>query len=428
MGGFSVVGGSRLAAALELAAGDSPAGSERKRLYAYVSSWTSGANGGGGDGGVHVFNVDAERGMLTWVQSVAPELNAGYICITRDGRHLYATDERKDLGGKAGAGGGVVSFAVDRQTGRLERLNGEPSMGAYPAYISVDATGSCVAVANHGSYDTVARVVRNDDEVTLEDIYDDASVAVFGVDESGRLQRLSDVATLERGPAIGWDKESGIAAVFQASPHAHSVNFDPSGQYALVCDKGKDRIYVYRVVRGGTGPKFMRASVFATPPGTAPRHSAFHPMLPFVYIINELEPSLSVYGFDGANGRLTAIQTVATVAAAETRTGQDRSMPADVHVHPNGRFVYGSTRGNNTIACYRVDARDGRLSTVEIGTSGGKTPRGFNLEPSGRFLFAGNQDSNQVTVFAVDPESGRLVATGGKTEVPRPVCIRFAWV
>ncbi len=208
------------------------------KTFAYVSSWTAGPNGTGGGGGIHVFALNERGDSLQHLSSVEPELNAGYICISPDGRFLYATDERKDFGGKAGAGGGVVSFAIDTQDGSLKRINSQASMGAYPAYICIDGTGSRVIAANHGSYDTISRLERSQDGLRIENLYDDATVSMFSALPSGALDAACDVVNLERGHALNWENEKGLDSVFQASPHAHSVNFDPSNRFVIVCDKG----------------------------------------------------------------------------------------------------------------------------------------------------------------------------------------------
>lgn len=404
-------------------AGSISAQARKQRAFAYVSSWTSGPNGAGEGGGIHIYAANLADGSLSHLSSVESGLNAGYICISPDGQFLYATDERKDYGGRRGSGGGVLSFAIDPQTGLLTRLDLRPSMGTFPAYICIDKTGSRVVTANHGSYDAIAQVRRDGGVVHLENSYDDATVSMFSVTPAGLLNPACAVAMLERGPALGWEKETGLDAVFQASPHAHSVNFDQSNRFVLACDKGSDHIYVFGVGGDRCGLKLVKA--FATPPGSAPRHSAFHPRLPYVFVVNELKPSLTSFAFDATTGDLKAIQTVSTVANDAIDRGGKRSMPADIRIHPNGRFVYASTRGNNTIAIFRIDETTGRMTPVGEVSTLGETPRAFNFDPSGRFIFAGNQDSNTVVSFAVDPEGGRMTATGAKVEVPRPVCIKF---
>jgi 6-phosphogluconolactonase len=394
-----------------------------KHLYAFVSSWTSGPNGGGDGGGIHVFSFDEENGSLHLLSSIAPELNAGYICLSPDGKRLYSTDERKDAGGQPGAGGAVVAFQLDSTTAALRRLNTVPSMGAFPAFISIAPDGACVAVANHGSYDATTRIVQETGRFQVQRLYDDATVSLFPVGRDQLLQ-ASDVAVFAQQHAKGWKHETGLDAIFQASPHAHSVNFDPTGRRLLACDKGADRIYVYGVEEGG--PRLKQLSVFDAPPGTAPRHSAFHPNQPYIFVINELMPTLSSYCIT-PSGALEFIQTVPTVSGDAVPSGR-RNMPSDVHVHPSGRFVYGSTRGDNSIASFSIDLETGRLIPLEIVSTLGSTPRGFNLSPDGRYLLVGNQDSNEVRSFRVDSDTGRLQATGAKADIPRPVCIKFAYL
>jgi 6-phosphogluconolactonase len=142
-----------------------------------------------------------------------------------------------------------------------------------------------------------------------------------------------------------------------------------------------------------------------------------------VYVVNERESSLSVYRYDAATADITFIETVPTVPQ-----GTARNSPADVHVHPNGRFVYSSNRGHNSLAIFRIDEGTGRLTLVEITPTQGNTPRAFNFDPTGRFIFAANQGSSNIVTFTVDPETGKLMPTGAKVEVPRPVCVKFATI
>jgi 6-phosphogluconolactonase len=394
------------------------------KLYAYASSWTramsqafgfSGLDNGNTGGGIHVFAVDMTDGSLTRLSGVAPELNSGYICVSPNRRFLYATDERKDYGGKAGAGGGVNTFSIDPADGSLTHVNSYPSMGAFPAYICIDATGSRVVTANHGSYDSVIKTIQRGAQVELETVYDDGVIAMFPVAQSGALEPASDVSVLETG--------HGPGGFLQGSCHPHSVNFDPGNRYLLACDKGADRIYVYRFdhVSHTLGTR----QIFSAAPGTAPRHSAFHPRLPYVFIINELEASLTSFLFDAKTGEIRSIDTVATIPSGLQSRGL-KNMPADIRIHPNGKFVYGSTRGNNSIAVFKLDEATGKLTTVDIVPSGGLTPRAFNFEPSGKYLFAANQESNNIVTFAVDAATGEITQTGAKVEIERPVCLKFA--
>src|SRR5262249_32779690 len=151
---------------------------------------------------------------------------------------------------------------------------------------------------------------------------------------------------------------------------------------------------------------------------------SFHPRLPYVFVVNERQSSLSCYRYDANTGDIALVQTIPTIPA--DHTGQNS--PADVHVHPNGRFVYSSNRGHNSLAIFRIDESSGRMTLVEIVSTQGATPRGFNFDPSGRYIFAANQGTGNIVTFAVDADRGTLTPTGAKVDVPRPVCVQFATI
>ncbi len=386
-----------------------------KRLFAYVASWTSGPGiGAGNGGGVSVFSVNTETGVLTPVMRTGQDfdkMNAGYLAVNPNGRFLYATNEVESYDNEYG-GGSVMTFAINQNDGSIALAGTQPSMGVWPAYISIDKTGSRLAVANHGNYDPSIRVVKKNGVPEIEKVWDDGTVALLPIKADGIAERPSDVAILERTTSV--DK------VTQRSAHAHSVNWDPSQRMVVVCDKGCDRVYTYRVANGSH--MLAPGTVLKTEPGIAPRHSSFHPRLPYVFVINERQSSLSSYRYEAATADITLVQTIPTIPPDYTMN----NAPADVHVHPNGKFVYGSNRGHNSIAIFRIEEATGRLTLVDIVSTQGATPRGFNFEPGGRFLFAGNQGSGNVVTFAVDAETGKMTPTGSKADVPRPVCIQFA--
>lgn len=386
-----------------------------RAVYAYVSSWTKGPGGAGGGGGISVFTANMNDGSLTLVSKTGPEfdsLNGGNICVSPDGRFLYATNERNNLDGKLGAGGGVLAFAINGNDGSLTHLNTQLSMGVDPCFIVIDSTGSRVLVANHGRGNPVVRVVKSNGVPEIEDLYDDGSVSMFAVKPDGSLEPACDVAVFER--------THGLDPIAQSNAHAHSVNFDPSNRFAIACDVGADHIYVYRIDPGSRTLADGRA--FPTPPGKAPRHSAVHPRLPYFFITNERESSLSSYHFDSKTGEVRPIQTVATVP---TGYSGPHNAPADIRLHPNGKFVYGSNRGHDSIAIFKIDEVTGQMIPVDIVQTLGMNPREFNFEPSGKYLFVGNLDSNQIVAFTVDPDSGKLTPTGAKAEVPKPACVHF---
>jgi len=408
---FTLVGAGLVAGAA------APLAQSGKRLFAYVASWTSGPGiGVGNGGGISVFSVDTATGALAQVMRTGPEfdkMNTGYLAVNPNGRFLYATNEVESYDSEYG-GGAVLTFAINQMDGTIAHAGTQPSMGVWPAYISIDKAGSRVTVANHGNYDPSVRVVKKNGVPEVEKVWDDGTVALLPVKPDGTLERASDVAILERTQSV--DK------VTQRSAHAHSVNWDPSQRMVVACDKGCDRVYTYLVANGSH--KLADGKVVKTEPGIAPRHSSFHPRLPYVFIVNERQSSLSSYQYDAQTGDIRLVQTIPTIPADYTMNNS----PADVHVHPNGKFVYSSNRGHNSIAIFRIDEASGRMTLVDIVSTQGATPRGFNFEPGGRFLFAGNQGTGNVVTFTVDGESGKLTPTGAKADVPRPVCIQFAMI
>ena len=209
----------------------------------------------------------------------------------------------------------------------------------------------------------------------------------------------------------------------QREPHAHSINLDPENQYAFVADLGLDQILVYRFesIDGELKPNenFPYAKV---KPGSGPRHFGFHPNGQFAYVINELNSTITAFRYESQRGGLEEIQTISTLPS----DFEGNSYTAEVVVHPDGKTVYGSNRGHDSIAVFRCDPETGRLELVQIEPTQGKTPRNFAIDPTGTYLLAENQGSDTVVVFRIDPESGKLSATGHKLDVPSPVCIQFA--
>ena len=382
------------------------------KLYAFVSSWTKGPFGQGGGGGITVFTVNRADGSLTQVAKTSAEfdgVSGGNLCISPDGRFLYCTNEMPNLGGKAGAGGGVLSFAINRGNGSLTHLNTLPSMGVNPCFVIIDKTGQRVLVANHGDFVKAVRVVKRNGVPVIENLTDDGTVAMFAVKPDGSLEPACDVAVFDRRPP---DQPGAGAA-------AHSVNFDNTGKWVIACDVGADHIYVFPfdpVARTLTNGKS-----FATPTGRAPRHSAVHPRLPYFFITNERESILSSFHFDARTGEVAPVHTAPTIPA----DFKERNSLADIRLHPNGNFVYASNRGHDSLAIFRIEQDSGKMILVDIASTQGGNPREFDFEPSGKFLYVGNQTTNQMVTFAVDGATGKITSTGARAEISKPSCVKF---
>jgi 6-phosphogluconolactonase len=287
--------------------------------------------------------------------------------------------------------GGVAAFAVEKD-GALRLLNQEATGGGGTCHVNTDKDGKTVLCANYGG----------------------GSVASFPVDKDGKLL-----------PRAAFAQHTGgsVNPGRQKEPHAHSINPSPDGRFAVAADLGTDKIYVYKLDKGkGTITPHDPPFVQAPNPGAGPRHTAFHPNGRILYAINELDNTITAYRWDGRRGALAAGQTISTLP--EGFTG--KSSTAEVVVHPNGRFVYGSNRGHDSLAVFAIDKRTGALTLLGHTPTEGKNPRNFAIAPSGKWLIAANQDTGNLAVYAVEEDGARLRFTGQSVFVPKAVCVRFA--
>ncbi len=349
----------------------------------YIGTYTRGESRG-----IYRAVLCATDGILSEPELAAETANPSFLAIHPNRRFLYAVGEAGTFEGRPE--GGVVAFAIDAQTGMLTRLNAQSSGGRGPCHLVVDGAGRNVLVANYGG----------------------GSVAVLRIGPDGRLRPAS---------ALMQHEGRSVHPRRQTAPYAHSVNLDAANRFAFVADLGLDQVLVYRFrSEAGTlerhNPPFARVA-----PGAGPRHFAFHPSGRFAYVINELDCTITAFAYDAEQGRLHTLHSVPTLP--DDFDGENTT--AEIVVHPSGRFVYGSNRGHDSIAGFRVDEETGRLAPIGHTPTGGQTPRNFALDPPGRFLLAQNQASDSVVVFRIDPETGDLAPTGSRMTVPSPVCIRM---
>ena len=334
-----------------------------------------------------IFLVRMDRtGALRKTGAVRAGPNPSYLALHPTGRMLYAVNEIESYQGKPS--GAVSAFSVAERTGELTPLGPQQaSEGGAPCYVSVDASGRAVLVAN----------------------YVGGNIAVLPVNAGGLGTATSVVKHSGRGP----NTERQEAA------HAHCIIPDPSNRYALAADLGIDKVLVYRLDAEKGTLTHVESGDARLAAGAGPRHLAFHPKLPIVYVANELDSTVTSLRFDAANGTLTVIETRSCLPTDWKGT----SFTADIHLTRDGRNLYVSNRGHNSIAMFAVDAK-GAIELKQTISTEGDWPRNFALEPSERFLLVANQRSNDIVVLARDA-NGRLNATGKRLELPSPVCIRF---
>lgn len=350
----------------------------------YVGTYTE----AGQTEGIYLVRMNQRSGELRRVASVDAGPNPSFLAIHPNGRALYAVNEVETRNGKSG--GAVSSFAIASGTGALTRRNEQPSEGGAPCYVSLDRSGRVALVAN----------------------YVGGSVAVLPVQADGSLAPVTHVVQ-----HVG----TGPNAERQAAAHAHCIVADPSNRFALVADLGVDRVFVYSLSLDGQSLHHMEGGDAAMRSGAGPRHIAFHPTLPLVFVANELDSTVATLRFDAERGALSLLNTQSTLPAGWTGT----NYPADIHVAPSGRTLYVSNRGHNSLAVFSIVEATSALTLEQVISTDGDWPRNFSLDPSGRWLLVANQRSDSVVVFARDQESGRLTATNQRIALPRPVCVRF---
>jgi 6-phosphogluconolactonase len=361
-----------------------PAVSARQpaRLAVYVGTYTDGASKG-----IYRFTIDGESGRATDPVLVAETRNPSFLALHPTGRFLYAVNE---VGGSVDSPHGeVTAFSIDPRTGALTRLNAQSSRGAAPCHLVVDRRGRNVLVANYGG----------------------GTVAVLPIAEDGRLGPASSVRQ---------HTGSGPNARRQQAPHAHGIHLDPAERFAFSPDLGADRVFVHRydAAAGSLEPH----GAGTVEPGSGPRHATLSADGRVLYAINELTSTITVFDVDAAKGTLAAVQAVSTLPAGFT----GESWTAEIAISPDGRHVYGSNRGHDSVAVFAVEQGSGRLTARGHVPAGGKTPRHFAIDPTGRWMLVAHQGDDAIAVFRLDARTGLPSPTGVKVRVGRPVCLMFA--
>jgi 6-phosphogluconolactonase len=332
---------------------------------------------------IHAFTLDAEAGRLVPLRRTTDVEHPFFLAVSPDGRFLYSIHSGRFGGERHDE---VAAFRILGRTGELELLNRVSARGTAACYLDVNPAGNTVIVANYSS----------------------GSVAAFPVQDNGSLSEAASFIQHE-GSSVNPDRQKG--------PHAHCFVTSPDGQFALSADLGLDKVLVYRLGVGAkltaNDPPFAR-----TPAGAGPRHLTIHPNGRSVYVINELANSVTVFDYSATSGALTERQTISTLPG----DFQGTSYCADVRVTPNGRFLYGTNRGHDSIAVYSI-GDGGVLTRVEIVPSLGKGPQNLRISPDGALLLCANMPGNNVALFRINEATGRLTSVGAPIEITSPSCI-----
>jgi 6-phosphogluconolactonase len=337
-----------------------------------------------GSKGIYAFDFDASAGKLTPKGLAAETESPSWVAIHPSGKFAYAANE-------ASKQSTVTSFSVDAKSAKLTKLNQMSAFGEDPCYLSFDKTGKYLFSANYTS----------------------GNVVVYPILADGRLG--TPTANVKDAGALGPNKER------QEAPHAHWVQVSPDNHYVFVSDLGLDAILSYRfdATKGTLTPNDPPAAKLA--PGAGPRHMAFSPNGKFVYVVSELKNTVTAFSYDASKGTLFEFQILSTLPDDFVGRNDD----AEIYVHPNGKWLFASNRGRDTIAVFVISPSDGTLKHTGEYPTGGKEPRHFAIDPTGKFLLAENQNSNSIAVFRIDPTSGALNQISLAENVPAPVCLTF---
>lgn len=350
----------------------------------YVGTYTRGSD----SQGIYRFRLNAATGEMTNLQVAGQGVNPSFLAVHPARTALYAVSEIDQVDGRPT--GGVAAYRIQPGTGDLQALNVQPSGGGGPCYVTTDSGGNFVLVANYGG----------------------GSVASLPIAADGSLQEPSSVIQ-HTGNSVNPRR--------QEAPHAHAIVLSLDGQRAYAPDLGLDKLLIYRVDPRSGALTANDPPHAAVAPGAGPRHFDFHPSGRFAYVINEINSTVTAFRCDPATGALTELQTVSSLPPGD----YPGNSTADIHVHPGGRFLYGSNRGHNSIVVFAIDESTGKLTYVQHQSTLGEVPRNFGIDPTGRILLAENQQSGTIYSFRIDAATGRLTPTGSHLEVPRPVCVKF---
>lgn len=349
-------------------------------FYLFVGTYTN-----KGSKGIYVYRFNAATGTATLVSNTDSAANPSYLAIAPNKKYVYAVNEVE-----SDSGGNVSAYTFDKTNGKLSLINQQPTGGNNPCYVSVSKDNNWVMVGN----------------------YSGGSAAAFAANADGSLQPYSQLLQ---------DSGSSKNTSRQEKAHVHSAVFSPSQDYLFTPDLGTDKVMIYAFNPESREPLKPAAQPYVSvTPGNGPRHVTFHPNNRFAYLMQEMSGSVGVYKYN--NGRLSLLQNIATHPAGYK--GDIGS--ADIHISPDGKFLYASNRGDeNTITIFSIHPQTGLLRLRGYQPVMGKTPRNFMIDPTGNYLLVANQNSDNIVIFKRNKQTGLLKATGKQIEVSMPVCLQM---
>lgn len=337
------------------------------------------------EAGLYSCQFDSVTGKLSIIDQVSGLLNPTFLDMDQERLKLYTLAEERDSSNQRV--GAAVAYQIDASTGKLVFLNKARTVDSSTCHITLDQSRRYLIVSS----------------------YQGGVIGLSSIMQDGQIGPIIE-AHMRKGSSIH---------SAQTQSRLHSATLDQTNHFAIVADLGADKIIVYKF--NASEGKLISHSEVNVNPGAGPRHFVFHPSISFGYVINELDSTIIVFSFDALKGILTPLQTVSTLP-----TGfEGENACADIHISPDGSFLYGSNRGHDSIVVYAIDSVEGNLSYVEHVSTMGRHPRNFAISPDGRFLLVANRDTNHIVTFAREAKTGKLQPTGFELEIAKPVCIMF---
>ncbi|MGI8581235.1 MAG: lactonase family protein [Chitinophagaceae bacterium] len=351
-----------------------------QKYFLFIGTYT-----GSGSKGIYVYTFDAATGKAQWLSNTEGVINPSYLAIAPRGSLLYACTETRTADA-----GGISAFRFDHKKGKLTFINKQSSGGDNPAYVSVNNTGKWVIAGN----------------------YSGGSLSAFPVNGDGSLQPFAQLIE-HSGKSVNKER--------QEKPHVHATVFSPEGDQLFVPDLGVDKVMIYKFNATAQKPLVPASPAFvSTNPGSGPRHFIFHPNKKWAYLIEEMAGSVAAYSY--IKGKLNVVQQI----AIHPDTVKENFGSADIHISPDGRFLYASNRGSeNNLAIFSINRITGKLLLAGYQSTMGTTPRNFTIDPSGNYLLVANQKTGNIVIFKRDIKTGLLTYTGDQINIPEPVCLKM---
>lgn len=336
--------------------------------------------------GIYTYMFNTKSGKLKKTGVSAFQENPSYLAINKQNQMLYTVNEIR--GDSITKSGSLTAFKVDTNNWSLSKVNSVLSLGSHPCHISFDKAKNYLLAAN----------------------YTGGNVSMFKLLQDGSIANIN-ASQMHEGTGPHPNQEA---------PHPHQILPYHESKFIYATDLGADKIIQYTI--DTAEEELVKINEFSTLAGTGPRHMDFHATKPWLYVLGELNGSVNCFKVEENTGNLLQFQTV----SSHDRRKDVEPKSADIHIHPNGKFLYASNRGDlNNIAVFSINQENGELSYIESFETKGLTPRNFTFDPSGKFLLVGNQYSYMIHVFSINPENGLPEKIVAKTKVPQPVCLLF---